>query len=217
MEKLEGRVKQNETDILSAQHQLADHYEYAADLGTKVDELTERADGTDDTIDGLAHRLVVVEEDHQEAVSVWEDAIDCLRYGLLEIGGLVRLTSLTRDQRSHMMTQERGNFVLFQMRTQAETTDAENIQVPEQYRDDGEQAEEESPTEDEHVNPTAPETNLMNNLKMDQNLALAAERWSEASQIQCAIVLLLDATSGPEPEGLSMVVVQQIRAIFQRL
>ena len=116
-----------------------------------------------------------------------------------------------------MYTQERGNFVLFQMRTQAETTDAENIQVPEQYRDDGEQAEEESPTEDEHVNPTSPEVNLMNNLRLDQNLALRAERWSEASQIQCAIVLLLDATSGPEPEGLSMVVIQQIRAIFQRL
>ena len=114
-----------------------------------------------------------------------------------------------------MLTQERNNFVLFQMRTHAETTDAENIHVPEQYRDDGETAEEKSPTDDEPVASAASGvTNLMNNMRMDQNAALAAQRWSEASQIQCAIVLLLDATSGPEPEGLSMVVVQQIRAIF---
>ena len=158
----------------------------------------------DSTIDGLAHRLVVVEEGHQEAVSVWEDAMDCLPYGLMEIGGLITLTSLSRDQGTHMMTQERSNFVPFQMRTQAEATDAENIHVPEQYKENGKNGEEESPTDDEHVNaPAAPGvTTPMDNLRMDQNAAPAAQRWSEASQIQCAIVTLLDAASGPNPEGL---------------
>ena len=54
----------------SVQQQLADQYEYAAELGT-------RAEHVDETVDGLAVRLVAVEEDHQEATAVWEDALDC--------------------------------------------------------------------------------------------------------------------------------------------
>jgi hypothetical protein len=58
---------------------------------------------------------------------------------------------------------------------------------------------------------------LLENMRLDQNAALAAERWLEANQIQQAIMVLLEATSGPEPEGLSVNVARQIRNVFQRL
>ena len=57
-------------EMRSVQQQLADHYEYAAELGT-------RAEHVDETVDGLAVRLVAVEEDHQESTAVWEGALDC--------------------------------------------------------------------------------------------------------------------------------------------
>ena len=60
-------------------------------------------------------------------------------------------------------------------------------------------------------------TALLENMRMDQNAALAGERWLEANQIQQAIMVLLEATSGPEPEGLTMEVTTQIRNVFQRL
>ena len=44
-------------------------------------------------------------------------------------------------------------------------------------------------------------TALLKNMRLDQNAALAGERWLEANQIQQAIMVLLEANSGPEPEG----------------
>eukprot|EP00435_Cladocopium_sp_Y103_P037889 s202_g10.t1 len=132
----------------------------------------------------------------------------------MELGGFVRHTTLSRDQRRHMMTQERGNFVIWYLRTRAETTDAAEIHVPE-YRDDGEEGEEESPTEDAKAPGGA--TSLLENMRLDQNQALAGERWTEAGQIQQATLVLLNATSGPEPEGLSTNVATQVRNVFQRL
>ena len=71
-------------DTLSAQNQLANHYEYAAGLGTKGGNSTKKSRGHgDDTTNGLATRHVGVEEDHQESISVWEGAMDSFRYGLM--------------------------------------------------------------------------------------------------------------------------------------
>eukprot|EP00435_Cladocopium_sp_Y103_P046103 s2167_g13.t1 len=161
----------------------------------------------------------MVEEDMMEGTSMLEEAMDCLRYGLMELGGFVRFTSLSREQRGHMFTQERGNFVIWSLRTRAENTDPANIHAPERYRDDNdEDAEEEEGTEDEHINETSSgATRLLENMIQDQNVAMAAERWTEASQIQQAILVLLEATSGEEPEGLSTGVTTQIRNVFQQL
>ena len=210
--KLESRMLQNEQEMRSVQQQLADHYDYAAELGT-------RAEHVDETVDGLAVRLVAVEEEHQEATVVWEDAVDCLRYGLMELGGFVRFSRLSRDQRSHMLSQERGNFVVWSIRNRADTTDPDT-HAPEEYRDDdGENGEEEPRTEDEHVNDPQPHgaERLLSNMREDQNTALSGQRYSEANNIQNAIITLLDATSGPNPEGLTMTVITEIRNVFQRL
>ena len=58
---------------------------------------------------------------------------------------------------------------------------------------------------------------LVDNLRADQNAALSGERWMEASQLQNAIMVILEASRGAEPEGLSMRVVSEIRNICQRL
>ena len=138
-----------------------------------------------------------------------EESADCIRYGLMEIGGFIRTQTLNREQRNHMLIQERANLVLWNMRHQSETTDA---------AEDGngqEHGEEESPADDPEISPDS--AVLLDNLRKDQNNALAGERWNEASQLQQAIVTLLDATSGPNPEGLSMRVLTAIRNIGQRL
>ena len=49
-------------------------------------------------------------------VNMLEEYIDCVRDGLVNFGGFVRHTSLTRQQRDSMFTQERANGVLFRMR-----------------------------------------------------------------------------------------------------
>jgi len=127
----------------------------------------------------------------------------------MEIGGFIRTQTLNREQRNHMLIQERANLVLWNMRHKSETTDA---------AEDGngqERGEEESPADDPEISPDA--AVLLDNLRKDQNNALAGERWYEASQLQQAIVTLLDATSGPNPEGLSMRVITAVRNIGQRL
>ena len=56
---------------------------------------------------------------------------------------------------------------------------------------------------------------FLQNMRADQNVALASERWHEASENQHAIVAALDASAGPE--GLTMEVTNRIRNVFQRL
>ena len=132
--------------------------------------------------------------------------------------GFVRFSTLSREQRSHMLVQERGNFTIWSLRSTADTTDS--VHVPEQYRDDGEEnSEEETLENDATVEQSrgGGATALLENMRLDQNAALAAERWLEANQIQQAIMVLLEATSGPEPEGLTLNVTTQIRNVFQRL
>ena len=85
----------------------------------------------------MAARLAVVEEELNETAADLEESISCLRYGLMEsASGFVRFSTLSREQRSHMLVQERGNFTIWSLRNTADTTDP--VHVPEQYRDDGE-------------------------------------------------------------------------------
>ena len=114
-----------------------------------------------------------------------------------------------------MMTQERGNFVIWNVRNRTENTDP-----IEETANDFEQAEEESPTSDAEADENGGQSGLeklLQHMRKDQNIALAAERWHEANEIQQAIVLVLDATAGPEPEGMGMRITNGIRNVFQRL
>lgn len=144
--------------------------------------------------------------------------MEAVRYGLMEIGGFVRFNILSRDQRQSMLTQEGTNFWIWSQRTRAETTDA--VTIPERFREISESAEGEVPTDDEvtgaNASPGSMST-LLDNMRVDQTLAFSGERWTEASQIQQAIICLLEATTGPSPEGMSMEVVSTIHNVFQRL
>ena len=144
---LEWKVSQLEREMGYAQQQLADHYEYDADLGTRLDTLEGRTEYRDEALEGVTARLAVLEEDSLEGISGLEAHMESVRYGLMELGGFVRYTLLTRDQRQSMFTQERANFVMWSQRTHAETTD--EITVPHQFRETPEEAEEETPTDDE--------------------------------------------------------------------
>ena len=144
-----------------------------------------------------------------------EEVLDCIRYGLMELGGFVRHTFLSREQRSHMFVQERANMVLWNLRNQADTTDVAT-------QNNGEGGEEEMRTNDPEVEPESHVspgriTALLENVRRDLNIALQAERWTESNQLQGAVNILLDATGGPNPEGLSMRVLRDVRNIFQRL
>ena len=58
---------------------------------------------------------------------------------------------------------------------------------------------------------------LVNAMRIDQNVALARELWDDASQIQTAIIHILNASAGPNPIGLTMDVITQVRNVLQRL
>ena len=173
---LESRVERLEKDLSSAEHQLADHYEFAANLGTRLTEAADQIDRLDDAAGGLATRTTTLEQETAETMAGLEDYLDTVRFGLMEIGGFVRYSLLSRDQRQSMMTQERANFVMWSHRTRAENTDP--ISVPEQYRENQESAEEEIPTDDEPVGSPGSMTTLLENLRTDQNAA------------QCSFVLM---------------------------
>eukprot|EP00435_Cladocopium_sp_Y103_P026701 s3747_g6.t1 len=205
-------------DMESAQQQLADHYGYAADLSDRIDRfgwLTPTISMMGETIDAVSTRLEDYVNDTNSALSVLDDATECIRYGLMEFGGFVRNETLSVTQRGHMFVQERANFVLWNMtRNRPENTDEPQDEVRQ-----GEQGEEEHLTEDEPVEPNsfAGMNALVNAMRADQNAALAAELWNDASQIQAAIMTVLDASGGPRPIGMTMEVVTSVRNVFQRL
>ena len=128
----------------------------------------------------------------------------------------MRFTSLDRQQRSHMFTQERANLVIWNLRNRAETTDTQDSNLPQA----GEDAEEEGQTEDPLVEPNVHSPGqieaLLENMRREQNVALSNELWMGASQIQSEISTLIDATAGDNPEGLSTRVVRDIRNVFQQ-
>ena len=102
--------------------------------------------------------------------------------------------------------------VIGNLRNRADTTDA----TLEHHREGG---GEEARTVDPLVEPEPHSSrerisSLLEHVRSDLNMALRAERWTETNQLQGAVTRLLDATSGADPEGLSMRVV---RNIFQRL
>ena len=106
-----------------------------------------------------------------------------------------------------MFTQERSNFVIWNAnRNRPENTDM------------AEGGEEENPTDNEPMPDSAEGmNNLMESLRREQNAALALEAWEDASMIQRALITVLDASSGANPIGMTMEVVNAIRGIFQRL
>jgi hypothetical protein len=63
----------------------------------------------------LEQRFNAYVEQTDGEVNMLEEYINCVRDGLVNIGGFVRLTSLTRQQRESMFTQERANGVLSRM------------------------------------------------------------------------------------------------------
>ena len=54
------------------------------------------------------------------------------------------------------------------------------------------------------------ELKLLRNMRNDHNIALASESWNDSSQIQQAIILLLESTAREDPEGMSLCVVDVI-------
>lgn len=114
---LENLMNGMEREIYGVQVQLADHYDYAAMLNERLDAASESNDAT-------TARIAIFEEETTETLGSLQEEISCVRYGLMEYGGFVRCEALTREQRAHMLTQERGNFVLWNMRTRAQTTDS---------------------------------------------------------------------------------------------
>ena len=197
-------------DMENVETQLADHYEYAAWLCERLDNMTWMRDAIHamgERLDQLANRISTNADDTRDALTVLDDATDVVRYGLMEFGGFVRNQSLTGQQRTHMFTQERANFVLWNMqRNRPDDTDSL------------EDAEEERLTDDE-VEPSSTEgmSNLMGAMRREQNIALTREAWEDASMIQQALITILDASSGTNPVGMTMGVIERIRSIFQRL
>ena len=90
-------------------------------------------------------------------------------------------------------------------------------------RDPAAQAgEEETPTEDEEEHgSTEGMSNLMDALRdalrNDQNVALAVELLNDAAQIQRALMTVLGASSGRNPRGMTIDMINAIRSVFQRL
>ena len=98
----------------------------------------------------------------------------------------MRYDVLTVDQRRTMLTQDRANYVIWQHPTNADTTDAAEITIPEQYRESAESAEEAATDDEENREGLGGITTLLELVRMDQNAALSGDRYTEASQIQQA-------------------------------
>ena len=96
------------------------------------------------------------------------------------------------------------------MLSEADTTD--------DHAELGEEAEEEPQTEDEEeVGTVAGMSTLLDSMRNDQNEALAQDLYYDASQMQQAMMTVLNASSGSRPTGMTMPVVTSIRGVFQRL
>ena len=96
-----------------------------------------------------------------------------------------------------MFTQKHANLVIWNLRNRAETTDPQTSDP----MHDGEKTEEKLPTHDAVVEPDSYASPgraeaLLENIRRDQNVALANERWMDVSQIQTAISVRLVSESG---------------------
>ena len=100
------------SDLEQSRMQLADHYDFAAELSSRIDDFSGRTSTVEENHDILAALQAVFEQEMLEGYSAMEQSTNCVRYGLMELGGFVRHASLTSDQLRHMMMQERGNLVI---------------------------------------------------------------------------------------------------------
>ena len=203
--KLVKRVRALEHDSFHMGNQLADHYDYDAQLDTRLSEAERTAIQLDMRIQENAEGLEVVDE-----------GIDAVRYGLMLQGGFVPYRELTFEQRAHMMTTERANFVMWNMRQcPAEDTDNQWAQ------DEPEGGEEETPTSDVEQETENDQTSgmarLRDRLRGEINRCLREEQWRDASDLQSGVMSLIEAMGGRPPEGMSMRVMTNIHNMFQRL
>ena len=107
--------------------------------------------------------------------------------------------------------------MLWEMKTRADTTD-ENTNRP-SHSPFAEETEEESPTEDEHVthdSPGGPRA-LLENMRVDQGIAITNGWHNDASNIQQAMMILLESDSHDAAGGLQADALNRIRNVFQRL
>ena len=204
-------LKQLSRELLSAQMQLADHYEFAAGLD-------ERLHSVEDSADGLASHVSLMEGELHDEVNTVDTSLQCLRYGLMEYGGFVRNEELSSEQRRHMFVQERSNYVIWQMKTRADTTDAMANLPPSPLSDEG--GEEENPTDDEmantHGSPGSLDA-LLENMRVDQSFAVSNGLHNDASNIQQAMMILLESTAERGESVLQADALNRIRNVFQRL
>ena len=108
-----------------------------------------------------------------------------------------------------MFVQERANVTIWQMRQRAaDTTDGPRDAMSEAEESD-------SLTEDGSTSPCPSLSRLLDNLKGQQNAALAREAFNNASQIQGAIIAALEATANSI--GITTNLVNEVRNIFQRM
>ena len=210
LENLIATLREQGRGLSSAEFQLAEHYEYAASLD-------ERITGLVTTTDETATHLSLIESELHDEVNTLDTNLQCLRYGLMEFGGFVRNDQLSSEQRQHMFVQERANYVLWQMRQRAETTDP----VPTEHAEmDEEGGEEESLSDDAPVTTRDSPGNfeaLLENLGLDQSVAVSNGWHNDASNIQQAMMILLESSADANAGGLGMETLNHIRNIFQRL
>ena len=89
-----------------------------------MNECSARTETTEDKVETVTARQTAFEQEMLEGYSAQEEATNCVRYGLKEFGGFGRNASLTTEQYRHMLTQERGNFVLWNQRNRADIIDS---------------------------------------------------------------------------------------------
>ena len=117
MDSLEAMVRGIRSDLDSA------HYSFAAELSDTMDGFSGTTATTEENLEILAARQASFEQEMLEGYNATEQSTNCVRYGLMELGGFVRHASLSAEQVRHMMAQERGNFVVWNLRNRTENTD----------------------------------------------------------------------------------------------
>ena len=142
-------------------------------------------------------------EQAQEMVS---DGTDAIHYGLVEMGGFVRMTELTPAQRRHMYTQERGNMLTARVMGQQRflhTIRQQNQGIADGQDTDANMAMEEgeqgeSEQDDDAADPTVqdgsdgPWSLLVNQIRDELNGALRLEHYRDAREMQNLVLLVLD-------------------------
>ena len=187
------------------------------------------AEGTNH--DQLVRQFNAFVERTDREVNMLEEYIDCVRDGLVNFGGFVRHTNLTRQQRDSMFTQERANGVLFRMRQrEPDVTDppvsnagpsGSGLAGPSSSSAAAEMKMEKKKVPQQmmrtwRMQTRAPEkVTLVHHLRNQLNIALANEMWEDAGEINVTIQAVLES-AGSSTE-LTMELAQRVCSTFQRL